>query len=265
MPDETVGDGISRDPAESPMKEDENNIAVCQVEVYVDAWIPQHRLILNGWDLNALAGILKSPTAAHHYHAFEGDNRDAPARGGSFRMRSVMLIDVCGDGADPVINAVHQASPSTGYWYDYEKVASVPWWPDRYRLVERSETATASNDRMTHSGKRTGPCAVRINIDAAAANPLIPSKWYAPFFLEAPDIDYSLTLDLECRKTEDDEDALLSYRLRAQHDGFPAYSVFIHRKLIYSHLPKTDNQSIFSLFGSGEYSIRRSNSFWLKR
>ena len=83
---------------------------------------------------------------------------------------------------------------------------------------------------------------------------LLPlNRWLPP----TPDIDYRYTVWL--RKTDDG----IQYRLEGQHDGFPAYSVWILNDLISKHDPEISDQTPFSLFsipliGRGEFSVNTS-------
>lgn len=218
--------------------------ANCPIDVYVDAFIPFNRLE------NPLPVTVPPDTTYYHEFAGDGKNRGF-VKAGPSRMYASVVVDIC--AKNPLITKSHDTGITRGYRYETIKVKDVPWYDiftPAYRVIEVSDTAKASTSGLEEKIKKTSECCVEITIDGAAGNPLITA---------APDIDYHYVVTLCCEK--DDE---ITYQIKGYHDGFPAYSIFIGPKLVYSHDPRTTGQTPHSLWGSGEFSVSVSGKISTK-
>ncbi len=94
---------------------------------------------------------------------------------------------------------------------------------------------------MNEEVTKVNNCCVKIVIDGAANNPLIPTS---------PAIDYHYTIELCAGKP-----GIVKYHVTGYHDGFPSHEIFIGDKLIYNFDAKATGASPMSLFGSGDISV----------
>lgn len=218
----------------------------CRVDILVDAFLP-------GWTSK---GRLPNPVQydilmddmtgkplpldkqVFDYHEFATDNRNTPLKGGSARLSSYVVVDLC--SGNPLVEKQHKISPTRDYRMEYKGG----------KFVEVEDVGIA-NDKGMHEKVTKNGDKVLVQIDGAASN---------PFLATAPDIDYHVAILLW------KEGNIINYTVSGNHDGFPGYEVFIGNKLVHFWTPKVEEgqnplspfnrgQSIFSLFGSGDIDV----------
>ena len=155
---------------------------------------------------------------------FEGDNRGFEYRG-SYRARQTFSVDLLAE--DPQLIALDQDTGETiGLDSDGNEVA---------RDKANTNGFDVDVDREGES--------IKIEADVRVGNPLVSLS---------PNIDYDYELSVSV------SDKQLNWELTGDHDGFPAYSVYIGEELIYGHDPIAENQTAFSLFPPAEFSVNES-------
>lgn len=201
--------------------------ARCPVNVYTEAFIPHDRIE----PPVPAPGDIDIP-----YHAFDGDGAGRGyEKGLSARMYTSVTVDVCAE--DPLLDdPEHGTGETVGYEWEWETLDASPWVT--YREV--SETGKASTEDMSATVTKVDDCTVQVEIDAAAAMPLISG---------APDIDYHYSIELSCSK-----DDVVEYEMAGYHDGYPAYAIYIGKETVYK-FDETDEQTKMSLFGYGEWDL----------
>ena len=218
----------------------------CLVMIYADAWIPYARLAhpLGG----AIPGLGPFWAENPYHHEFRGDVRKEPRLFGPSRMFSWALVDM----DDQVLLAsAHGVGETVGFYHELVPVAGTSgglFGGPLKRIVEKSDRATASTSEMEETLTIEGPTVV-VEFEAEAHNPLIPA-------LFAPEIDYNFEIRLTLQSA-----GTVAYRISGNHDGFPAYSIFLNAQNVYWHDPRPEgeDQGVFSLFSlpfgmSGEFS-----------
>jgi Protein of unknown function (DUF3238) len=96
--------------------------------------------------------------------------------------------------------------------------------------------ATASDEDIHVTVKRLNPQKVSVRFYGAAKDPLVPF---------APSIDWDITI------TIDDTGSVTRYVVSADHDGFPAFEVYIGKRRVYDIWP--GNPPYDDLFGPPSY------------
>lgn len=157
---------------------------------------------------------------------FKGDNRGFEY-GGSYRIRQTYLIDLLAENPKPIALS-QDVGPTTGL-------------DSNGNVVARGQ---AGNEGLSVEVSREGE-KVESEVVATATNPLVPF---------APALDYEYDLSLELAQEN------LLWTLTGDHDGFPAYSVYIGETLVYSHDPIKEGQSPLSLFPPKEFEVDESGT-----
>ena len=165
----------------------------------------------------------------YDYREFGTDNRNAPMKGGSARQWSYAEVDICNEQT-PLVDKKHGIGESHSYRLVTDKNTG--------KLVEVEEKKTASGGGMSETVSRSGDNVV-VNLKGATS---------IPFVKGSPDIDYDYTIVLW--KEEGDK---VVYRVSGEHDGFPAYEIFIGSVNVYFHTPKiNEGQNPLSPFNAGQ-------------
>jgi hypothetical protein len=220
----------------------------CFADVYTSAflppWTPNGR-VPNPFPMNVLVGpsgtLLPPQSQRYDYHEFSTDNRNKPMKGASARQWSYVVVDLCND--NPFVDKRHGVGISHGFRYVWQNG----------RVVEVEDTKTASDKGMSESVSKSGNSVV-LHIKGATA---------IPFVQLSPTIDYDYTIVL----WKDGDNVV--YRISGDHDGFPAYEIFIGTENVYFFTPKVaegqnplspfnKGQSILSLFPPSEFSVSKN-------
>lgn len=176
---------------------------------------------------------------------FSGDNRSF-SYDGSYR--SLQQVVVTADPEKlPVVpgSLVRDFGETKGYYaYQGSQVPGQPFWWWQLNPEEKDkpwgqtslQVTDANNDILVES---VTPDTVKTTLKVKAGIPLLPV---------APLIDAKMEVFVRQKEGKQPE-----YKINARHDGFPAYELYINRKLVYSHDPIA--KSPFSLFGEGDQKI----------
>ena len=157
------------------------------------------------------------------------DKRNTPEKGGSARLWSYVVLDLCKDDFENrVIKKMHGIGESIGYMES--------------ELGELKARASAEDmeEEITNLNE-FGRSKTMVEIIGSAALPLIKN---------APNIDYDLEFEFTMDSSKGHD---IAWSLEGDHDGFPAYEVFIGKSNVYFHTPKEEEgQSPINPFNSGQ-------------
>lgn len=210
-------------------------------------------------------------------HVFEGDNRmsGTPARAtwnkdGSHRTQqrfNVIPFRNMGD-ADGLEDNAYANDPDgvkndswlnhVGATHRYHKSSSLDA-SGNLTAAARADTtlgdahlkvaeATASSSGMSLSPTWLGDHKIKIRCVVSVGNPLAPS-------VGGNEIDYDCEITIDYSNASD-----LRYSLEGDHDGFPAYEVYIGNKRIFQHDPLATGESLGSLFDPLEHDVNEATS-----
>lgn len=229
----------------------------CLVDIYVDSFLPpwtDKGRIPNPAPLHVISDPethkpLPPELQTRDYHEFSTDNRNTPSKGGSSREWSYVVVDMCSPDKY-LVKKLHGIGESHGY----RQVWKDGTW------VEAEDKARAGSAGMKEDITKSGDKIV-VRIDAASPLPLVHIKGVSV----APDIDYHYTITLS-----KDENNIIA-DITGQHDGFPAFQIYIGKVLADFHTPKktqgqspfspfNEGQTLLSLFGSGDIDVTKSIS-----
>jgi hypothetical protein len=204
---------------------------------------------------------------------FEGDDRINPTTGnaewnkdGSYRTQerfNVIPFRNMGD-ADGLEDNAYANEPDgikndpwfigIGTTHEYDKASSITAGKitaaakadatlgDSYL---KTREATASRSNMKIEPAWLGDRKIKVHCVGKASNPL------ASFLgIPAPAIDYDFNLTIDYTNAID-----LRYSLEGDHDGFPAYEVYIGNNRVYEHDPIAAGQTPVSLGPPMEFSV----------
>ena len=176
---------------------------------------------------------------------FSGDNRSF-SYDGSYR--SLQDVTVTADPEKlPVVpgSLVRDFGETKGYFaYQGSQVPGQPFWwwqlnpeeKDKHWRQTSLQVTDANNDILV---ERVAPDTVKTTLKVRAGIPLLPG---------APLIDAKMEVFVRQKEGKKPE-----YKINARHDGFPAYELYIDRKLVYSHDPIA--KSPWDLIGDGDQKI----------
>jgi len=165
----------------------------------------------------------------------KGDNRGiSQTPGGSNRIANWIEVELDESiSADPKVGSDTSTSPSTLRQYN-APFLGLPGFYAYFHGTGRHSSYERAD--------RAGPCAVLVTLF---------HEGYVPFGLVplAPGINYKYEILLE----QTGDGSRVSYKGRANHDGFPAYELHIKNSLKYSHDPTVTGEGPASLWGTGEH------------
>jgi hypothetical protein len=177
---------------------------------------------------------------------YSGDNRAFSPNIGTHRTLQNVIVRAAGAG-NPIIGvptrnfcATNQYNPSQG-----NAVAGQPswWWTLRpNQLPIRSRRLPLTNTNNIVRAERVNANTVKVQLVLAAGNPFA-----------GPEIDANINVFIRKNAGAQPE-----YRVEGNHDGFPAYELYINGTRVYDFDPKTRNQDPASLFPPAEWSIRET-------
>jgi hypothetical protein len=108
--------------------------------------------------------------------------------------------------------------------------------------------ATASSSGMSISPTWLGDRKIKIRCIVSVGNPLAPS-------VGGNEIDYDFEITIDFSNPSDPR-----YSLEGDHDGFPAYEVYIGNKRIFQHDPLATGEGLGSLFDPLEHDVNETTS-----
>lgn len=114
-------------------------------------------------------------------------------------------------------------------------------WTKKKRLRRNSDNLNVTADYIPDNNGEKQILRLKLKVDGA--NPLASGS---------PSISANLHLYL-MRKND-----TTYVGLHGRHDGFPAYELYVDRKLVYGFDPLQNKETPWSLFGSGEHIISRT-------
>jgi len=177
---------------------------------------------------------------------YSGDNRGFSPNIGTHRTLQNVIVTAAGVG-NPIIGAptrnfcpTNKYNPSQG-----NPVAGQPswWWALRSNQAPiQSRRLALTNTNNIVRGERVDANTVRVRLALAAGNPFA-----------GPDIDANINVFIRKRPNVPPE-----YRVEGNHDGFPAYELYINGTRVYDFDPKVRNQNPRSLFPPAEWAIRET-------
>ncbi len=201
------------------------------------------------------------PDALNAY--FGGDDRGFSYSQGTSRAeihaRAIFRTDKSGSFSNgEYLRYVKTPKWGTSHQYQQDDVVSVPgkpfWWfdvkdgatPSKSDTLKRttgnlgiSEGGSSASEQ--YAGAVLGHDIQAWTLKVAGALPLIPS----------PDINCDLTLMIMYKGAAEG----FSYKVIGDHDGFPAYELYLEGNLIYSHDPVAEDQTPASLIAPSEYNV----------
>lgn len=207
-----------------------------EIEISFRAFIPS--------PLVALGDIIGQFTSV-----FSGDNRGFQYVGGRERSRAFQSVVVTVDPqrSSPIINVPERSWGQTTK-YDSSQARFDPekpdwWWiPKVGAKPSAKETLQVTDDNNRISAKRISANEIEINFHLDGGNPLAP--------IGTPNINADLKVVIRQAEGKQAE-----YKIKGDHDGFPAYELYINRNRVYEHDPVERNQGPFSLFAPAEFNL----------
>ncbi|WP_322520692.1 hypothetical protein SR882_07800 [Guyparkeria halophila] len=188
-----------------------------------------------------------------------GDGRGFSYDGGTHRAMVECVLGLDPDLASPIIGSYRREfGESTAYAEeDAVEVSGKPSWfmaikPGATPTERATQSVTDAHiaaraqrfeDNPLYSSRVTDSPSPTIKLNIVI-NAAIPDEVFWPAPEITGDMDLYLTADALQKKT--------LYRLRGQHDGFPAYELYLNGQLAYAHDPVATGHTPASLFGSGE-------------
>jgi hypothetical protein len=211
-------------------------------------------------------------------HVFEGDNRigGTPARAtwtkdGAHRTQqkfNVIPFQNMGD-ADGLEDNAYNASSLTGpknspflnhvgTTHRYEKTSSLDT-SGNLTAAARADTtlgdahlkvaeATAGNSGMKVIPSWLGDRKIKVRCEVKVGNPLAPT-------LLGNEIDYVFDITIDLTDASNPR-----YSLEGNHDGFPAYEVYIGNKRVFQHDPLATGEGLGSLLDPLEHDVNETTS-----
>jgi hypothetical protein len=218
----------------------------CIVDIWVSAFLPpwgSKGRMPNPMPLHSygsLQGVALDPEVwVFDYHEFSTDNRNVVEKGGSARLWSYVVVDLCNKD-DPEVKKLHGIGETYGY--------RMEWNTQKQGLEEVVDKARASAGGMKESVVRQDDKVI-VQIVGAAPNPLI--RLGGPNGITfAPNIayDFLFTISLNGDK--------INVIIAGSHNGFPAYEAFVGQSAIYLHTPKkSEDQNPLSPFNKGQSAL----------
>jgi hypothetical protein len=193
------------------------------------------------------APVVDGPTGA-----FGGDGRGFSATGGSARADLHARIRLRQDGVPRVTIISRSWGESTTY--ESHDVIDVPgkpgWWKDKRNgaVPSERETLTATNDNLNLTVGGT----TRDNVEVTASDATVvtfTADGGIPLMRLAPNISANLRLHLKR------EGGQLKAKLLGDHDGFPAYEVYVEGRRLYGYDPVSAGNSPTALFPPSDVSV----------
>lgn len=188
---------------------------------------------------------------------FDGDNRGFSYDTGTSRAEIWADINHAPFAQPPLASVKRLAFGQTAR-YSMDKIADVPgkpfWWKtvrrqpflDTEMLPDAVATAEVSPDTMSISAD---PVADAFGLSAFVSVKL-HIKGKNPLEALAPPFDCNL--DVRIARTGLPG---YSYSITGSHDGFPAYELYLDRRLVYSHDPVSFGSTPLSLFEQGGITV----------
>ena len=177
---------------------------------------------------------------------YSGDNRGFSPNIGTHRTLQNVVVTAAGAG-NPIIGVptrnfcpTNQYKPSQG-----NPVAGQPswWWALKLNQVPiQSKRLALTNTNNIVRGERVDANTVKVQLALAAGNPFA-----------GPDIDANINVFIRKKPGVPPE-----YRVEGNHDGFPAYELYINGTRVYDFDPKARNQTPVSLFPPAEWAIKNT-------
>ena len=223
----------------------------CLVDLWISAFLPPY-------DEKGRLHVPPAPPpfSSDYYQVIVTDDRNTPVKGGSARLWSYLVVDLCTQSGNQVITKIHGIGVSHGWMHSYSGLEG-----DEDPVIDESpagpvveEIARASAEDMyedVNSKHDYGDGSVFVTVVGDASIPLIP---------HAPAINYEFQIKLipqfsSFNSQEKGPSTMSSvlYDVTGSHDGFPAYEVFIGKSNVYFHTPKeSEGQSAVNPFNSGQ-------------
>jgi Ca2+-binding RTX toxin-like protein len=217
----------------------EPNLNFDEIEISFRAFIPS--------PLVALGDII--PEIPFFTDVFSGDNRGFEYDSGRERSRAFQSVVVTVDPqrVSPIINTPELKWGQTTR-YDSSQAQFDPdkpdwWWiPKDGATPNAKETLQVTNDNNRVVAKRISANEIEVSFHLDGGNPLaLPGT---------PNINADLKIFIRQQEGKKAE-----YRLEGDHDGFPAYELYINRNRVYEHDPVKRNQGPFSLMPPAEFDF----------
>ena len=175
---------------------------------------------------------------------FSGDDRDFDFDG-SFRAQQNVTVLPEGVGDPTKVAPTNLVGETKLYASDSLDDSQIDPSDDDGVLGDCSllhDRRTAPTDGMAVLITRRGEDVVEIRMTGEATNPF-------PDFPPSPAISWDLTL------TIDVSDSSRKWDLKGDHDGFPAYELYMNRQQLYGFDPRDTGQTVLSLFPPKEINV----------
>lgn len=181
---------------------------------------------------------------------FDGDGRGFQAGAASYRTRQTATLVTDEDvDADGLVSHENLVGETLAFAQDALADGRIDESDEDGILLDchlLHDRDTASNADM--SVQSLGPVSngtVRIRLSGGPGNPLVRFSC---------DIDWNLSLTLT------DDGTATSYQLVGNHDGFPAYEVYVDGHAIYRYDPGAADRGLMSLCGGRDVSVQESGT-----
>jgi Ca2+-binding RTX toxin-like protein len=171
--------------------------------------------------------------------------------------RSLQQVNVTVDPAQTSIivgDAVRTFGKTTKYVNEQvTRESDKPsWWvnptpsPPPLDPTDEVQRLAVTNDNSQIIVERISDSEISVNFVLDATNPLRPG---------APAIDADITIYIR----EENPEGVAEYRIEGDHDGFPAYELYINQQRVYEHDPVALDQTPWSLFPFSEFDVPSSD------
>lgn len=181
---------------------------------------------------------------------FDGDGRGFAGGGGSFRTRqTATLVTDEDEDADGVVSSENLVGETSSYASDAL---------DDGRLDEADDDAVLNDCHLLHDRDTASSADMSVQSVQPVANGTVVVRLRGgpgnPLVRGSCDIDWALTL----RITDDGTTA--TYELTGNHDGFPAYEMYVNGQPILQYHPGQAERGLLALCGGRDVSVQTSGT-----
>jgi hypothetical protein len=184
---------------------------------------------------------------------FGGDNRGFGYGKPGYRSHQSAIVTLTPDRI-PLIDQSRDWGPTRVYLArQAAHVQGRPiWWlaPKGEQAAIITEKRSVTNANNSISSRRITGNAVLVHLKLSGANPGEPMS----AILGKIDADVNVYL-------RENDKGDLEYRFDVQHDGFPAYELYIDGQDVYTHDPVAEKQHPLSLMGTGSGEFSKSTDW----
>ena len=201
------------------------------------------------------APVIEMPVPFVDNRYFSGDGRGFQYSGGTSRAEMQVKAILQGADAQPYENGAfirYLTPPQWGESHEYapSDVTKAPNKPDWWWLLnEGAEPLDAGRLQRTEDNLWASYSAENADVADSLGSVRLYASGGIPLVTMSPNIDCDLTVSFHGAPESP------AVTVTGNHDGFPAYEVYVDERLVYSHDPEAAGQTPLSLFPPAEFEV----------